>query len=429
MSNHGKNPGTRLKFPGHDTSRPYSGLSYSDEQYCRNGIHAVRYFRHLFIVPFFLILIVILTACTTDSPATTHTPASPVELPQSARGTIELIAQAEHLSAPIFTETRNGTLYVWAGSEDGEARHFSRGVNGDSQIVALSADFPLQQELFAGEHGALMLWLDRTDTSIDLRLQAGTLNEGGIAVVGSVTVSDQRTRNYDAIAIDDEQIRIVWSGGLGEVTNLYLHHIDREARPISGDTLRINADYPAMIQDNEGIVHLFWLENNGRDAYHARFDDSATPVLLDIRRVASADVAGTDELSNFSAAFDGMTVYLFWNIRRNDDTRLVLMSSGQLTDERFNSPEALLTETGEAIQWLNPAQETQNPLPIVANQGENLLLLWMRDGELQESEWIVESGHLIGLPYIAETDSGLGLSWSQATGNGYANLLFVNLPR
>ena len=247
-------------------------------------------------------------------------------------------------------------------------------------------------------------------------------------MVGSVSVSDQRTRHYDAIAIDDEQIRIVWSGGLGEVTNLYLHHIDHAARPISGGTVRIDADYPAMIRDNDGIVHLFWLENNGRDAYHARFDDSAPPVLIDIQRVASSTIAGTDEISDFSAAFDGTHVYLFWNIRRTDDSRVVLMSSGQLSDDRFSTPEIIQTETGETIQWLSPVRDSQNPLPVVANQGDNLLLLWMQDGVLHDSEWIVGSGTLIGLPYIATTNTGVRVSWSQITDNGYANLFTVIRP-
>ncbi|GAB5493729.1 MAG: hypothetical protein Phog2KO_39440 [Phototrophicaceae bacterium] len=384
------------------------------------------------IVPTIIFLtLFFLTACTTDiAPVATNSPTvAPVEMPESNWDTLELIAQAEQLSAPSFVHVAEERLFAWTGSQGTEARHFSRGIEGNTQIMALSAYFPQEQQLFPIDRGALMLWLDRTDTDFDLRLQVATFSDTGVALVGPVTVSTQRTRHYSAIALDDRQIRIVWSGGLGEVTNLYLHQVDHFGRPVSGDLLRIDADYPALIQDNSGASHLFWLEDNGRNVYQAEFDEVGDPSLINIERISSANISGTDTINHFSIGFDGVGTYLFWNIRRIDDTQAVLMSYGELDSNNFSVASPLQTNTGQAIQWLNPAQAIQNPLPIVANSDDDLLLLWMEDGLMIETEQIVESGRLIGLPNIHTTEDELAVTWAQITSNGYANLFYSSRSR
>lgn len=387
-----------------------------------------------FIYRIMLILILwMVSACSfaqtePTQPSSIPTLAS-VDIPETDWGTVELIAQAEHIPAPVFLESLNGTIFAWTGAQDGEARHFSRGYQGNSQIMALAAHFPQQQQLFPIDHGALMLWLDRTSTSLDSRLQVGTFSEQGIAIVGAVTVSDHGTRNYDAIALEDRQIRIVWSGGLGEVTNLYLHTVDHGGRPLGGEQIRIDADYPALIQDNNGIVHLFWLENNGRAAYHAQFEETATPQIINSRRIASNNLAGTDAIDNFTVGFDGTYAYLLWNIRRINGERRVLISTGQLADERFSTPIPLLTSDELPVQWATALSDIQNPLPIVVNQGDDLSLLWMQEGILQETEWITSSGQLIGAGYIGSDRNNLSVSWSAPTLNGYANLFYVSRRR
>lgn len=376
----------------------------------------------------------ILSACTTQAPATATEPATiptlvSVDIPETNWDGIELIAQAEQLSAPSFLLMNNETLFSWTGSQGSEARHFSRGVAGNTQIMALSAYFPQQQQLFPIDRGALMVWLDRTDEDFDLRLQVGTFSDSGVALVGPVALSNQRTRNYSAITLDVRQVRIVWSGGLGEITNLYLHQVDHFGRPVSGDLLRIDADYPALLRDTDDNIHLFWLEDNGRSAYHAQFDEIGDPSLINIQRIASANISGTDTITNFDVGFDGQQAYIFWNIRRINDSQLVLMSQGQLTDERFSAPLPLLTDEGQAIQWINPAQEIQSPLPLIANSEDDLLILWMQNGNLLETEFIVESGALIGLPSIATSEDSLAVSWAQVTPFGYANLFFSSRSR
>ena len=105
------------------------------------------------------------------------------------------------------------------------------------------------------------------------------------------------------------------------------------------------------------------------------------------------------------------------------------MSYAQLGTNDFSTASALQTDNGQAIQWLNPAQATQNPLPIVANSGDDLLLLWMQDGVILETEQIVESGRLIGLPNILITENTIAVSWAQVTAYAYANLFYSSRRR
>src|SRR5690606_25832960 len=116
-----------------------------------------------------LFIFIFLTACTTQAPATATQPATvptliSADIPETEWDTIELIAQAEQLSAPSFVDIGDETIFTWTGSQGAEARHFSRNIDGNTQIMALSAYFPQQQQLFPIDRGALMVWLDRTDT-------------------------------------------------------------------------------------------------------------------------------------------------------------------------------------------------------------------------------------------------------------------------
>ena len=389
----------------------------------------------VYYAPTMILLLSILSACnlingdSDSSDVQEHATQAEVELPESEWGTVELLGQAEHRTAPVFIDTGLNTIFTWTGSQDNLARHFSRGIQGDSHILDLIAFFPQEQALFPINRGALMLWLDRTNESSDLRLQATTISFDGTRMDGVSPVTTRRTRNYTAIALNQRQLRVVSSGGQGEVTNLYLHHVDDLARPVGDELLVIDADYPALIRDNDDTVHLFWLSNNGRDAYHARFDEIGDPVPVDIQQIARHNVSVTDAAIDFSAGFDGSHVYLLWTIRHIDDTQEVWMSSGLLGDEQFSTPARLMNNRDDTIQWIAPAGETQNPLPVVANSGENLLLLWLQNGTVGEREFMTRGGRLTGVPHIVITEEHITVSWSQPTENGYANLFSLSYSR
>ncbi|MEL7435285.1 MAG: hypothetical protein AAFN11_15160, partial [Chloroflexota bacterium] len=298
---------------------------------------------------------------------------------------------------------------------------------------ALRAYYPLQQRLFTTDDNILLFWLDRTAEDFDLRVQVGGFNRGGIAELGPVVLSDQPTRNYSVVPTDDNLFRVVWSGGLGQTTNLYLNQVDAFGRPFGGGRLRIGGDYPALLRAIDGTVHLFWLEDNGRDAYSATFNESNDPVLTDIQRVVTANISGTDIIEHFSLAYDGETVTLIWHVRRVNNTRLVITSSASLANasdaSAYTAPEPLRLPDDTVVQWLTPTNSPESNLPVAVHDGRTLSFAQMTDGQLTHIEQLVETGSLIGAPAIASSPRTLALSWAQPSGAGYANLFAIQHER
>jgi hypothetical protein len=340
----------------------------------------------------------------------------PQNLPVSLWGELELVSQAEELDAPSFTPVDAGLFFAWTGSQEGEARLFSRGLNGRTQIMALKAYHPMQLRLFAGGDTVLMLWLDRIFNTVDMRVQAAVLSENGIAEVGVLTISDLPTRRYSAIQTTAELVTIVYSASLGQVSNLYLQRIDILGRPFTQERLGIDADYPALISHAEN-TYLFWLEDNGEDAYFGRLGDTS---LEETRRLGQVSIGTQEAIEDFRVGFDGLYAYLFWQIRAWDGSRHTLMSAGTLTDE-FSSPIRL------DAAWAIPAETaTSAGLPVALNIGNQLGIAYFSEGAMGEFQPIVESGALLGAPKLALLPDGrLGLAWSQPTVLGFANMLYT----
>ncbi|MEO1643651.1 MAG: hypothetical protein AAFR67_00585, partial [Chloroflexota bacterium] len=101
----------------------------------------------------------------------------PVEIPpvlSDGWNTPQLIGQAEQREAPQVALLANEhSVFTWTGAFGTEARHFSRGEDGNVQVMALRAYYPLQQRLFTTDDNILLFWLDRTPENFDLRVQVG----------------------------------------------------------------------------------------------------------------------------------------------------------------------------------------------------------------------------------------------------------------
>lgn len=346
----------------------------------------------------------------------------------------QLIGQAEQRAAPqIALLPDEKPVFTWTGAFGSEARHFSRGESGNVQVMALPAYFPSQHRLFTTDDNTLIFWLDRTTQDIDLRVQVGSFNRAGIAEVGPVVLSDVPTRNYSVVPLDAGLFRIVWSGGVGQTTNLYLNQVDTSGRPFGGGRLRIGGDYPALLRDTSDTVHLFWLENNGRDAFHATFTEGNEPALSNSQRVVTTNISGTDIIENFSLAYDGTTITLIWHIRRINNTRLVLTTSAPITNAgeatSYSTPEPLRLPDGSVIQWLIPPHSTENPLPLAIHDGQTLALAQMTAGTITDTIPLVTTQPLIGAPTIATSPRTLVLSWAQPSGLGYANMFAIQHER
>lgn len=370
-----------------------------------------------------LLLIVLLAGCAAN-PAPTVTP-SPDPLPESAWANVEHIGSAEQSAAPALLVTDSGVVLAWNSADESEARHFVRGVDGVARIVALKAWHPFMQTLLPATPGQLLLlWLDRTQQAEELHLQAGIIASTAVAELGPNPVSNLPTRFYTALPVTNGAL-LVWSARLGAVNNLYADIVDRQARPSETLELRRDADYPALVQDNSGTIHLFWLESYGRQVYHATIADADQPALDGITPLTATRLIGvTDSIEGFYAAFDAEQAHFFWNVRHADGTRMVLTSAGDLETMQFTEIRPLeISADGVVAAWAIPLPGQHDRLPVAVQDGATLGVLWLEDGAVAEYQAVVETGTLIGAPAIARDDTGtLYLAWSAAQAEHAANL-------
>lgn len=398
------------------------------------------------------LMIGLLVACT---PAATPEPSpTPTDTPRTSTwGTIEQVAQAEQGAGPVLFALDDNLFFAWTGAEENEARLYGWRPGGTAHILALKAYYPFDVSLFDAGRSRLMLWLDRAETSPDLNLLTGIVSVDAVAEFGPYPVSNLPTRRYSAVQLPGGLVRVVFSSGMGLQSSLYLNHVDRGARAQSPQGLRPNADYPALVLDSGGTVHLYWLENEGQDVYSARFDESSTPpTLIAINHLTSTPISVGDAIADFNVAFDETHAYLFWTVQHMDGRQEVRIASGAIGATSYPPPRpfGILPSSDTAIQttfnsgyvytasetnavavsWANPLTGQHSILPVAVNQGTQLGVAYFRDGTLMGYQDVVESGALIGIPAIAtERNRHLYLTWAEPTLEGYANLYLTTTRR
>ena len=77
----------------------------------------------------------------------------------------------------------------------------------------------------------------------------------------------------------------------------------RRKEVLTQEELRIDADFPALLVDESGLV-LFWLEDNGQRAYSARLGDNALREIHHIGRVNIGSEEAVDEPRRQDTACD-----------------------------------------------------------------------------------------------------------------------------
>lgn len=400
-------------------------------------------------------IIWLLSACTPAPIPPTITPIpTPTPTPRSsAWGDVELVAQAEQTHAPDILSWFGGKLLVWTGADNNEARHYMQG-RTQTSILALKAFYPFEQQLYpADTNDVRMLWLDSTERdSRELRLLAGVVSQDAVAEFGPNPVSQIRTRHYDGLVQNDNRLLAIWSGGTGVINNLYINHIDVRGRPTSATLVRQSADYPVIVQSSLGI-EVFWLQDNGRDAYRSRYLPNIEPPSLQEPQGLTRLGREYNDLAieNFYVGMDSTHMYLFWQMWAVDGTRQVLFSSGSIADNDFSDPAPLAitpdeTRTvqttynsgtvyaaqndGMTAEYAIPLKGQHSVLPIAISMDNRLGIAYFADGQLLGYQDVVQTEALIGEPSIeADRDRHLYLAWSEPTEFGYADLLTVTTRR
>mgnify|MGYP005839970317 CR=1 FL=1 len=343
----------------------------------------------------------------------------------------------------------SGVALAWVAADN-------RGVHQDFRIadphggtpaaaLPLPPTQPFAQDLYPAAHDDLhLLWLDAAAPG-DQRLYSALITRSAEVKRGPVQVSNQPTWRYSAASGALGSLMIVASGGLAAEPALFAYFLDAAGRPrLAGeDPLVPDADWPALLAGSSGQLVLCWLRAADQAAWCAPFANGqiGTP-----RQVAPAlRLVRGDRLTGFSAAADSSHLYLFWNLTRSGGAAetwytaspsdlwdaapprrlgITVMNDGYETG--FNTGGAQAAEPGDSwARWSAPLAWALDPLPVAAQIGETLGLIYFHNGRPTGYQTVVEAARLIDAPALAaDRERFLYLAWAQP-GEEAADLLLV----
>lgn len=377
-------------------------------------------------------------------------------------GDVFTIAQVEQAGAPAVLAEGAQLRFAWIGADDSgvhqDMRLLADGRLSDRAVLPLPPVHPFAQQLApAGLDGAHLLWLDADPAAPDpgLRLFTAYVNPLMQVERGPIRVSDRLTLRYASISSDDGSLWVVWSGGLQSEPSLFAQSIDLFSRPRQPQVLVSNADWPALVRSNDGSVYVFWIDLATRQTFRATLGDG---VMTEQQAIGTAPTVGRGErMVGMSAGLDRAGGYLFWNVVRADRQVETWFAWGALDAAPWSAARRLgvdwttkaLFETGynsgavfpawpgdHWLRWATPAASHNDVLPLAAQVGDGLAVIYLRGGEVGGYQEITRlNSALIGLPALATNRTRhLYLAWSEPHPDGYADLKFtttqrtVNLP-
>lgn len=385
------------------------------------------------------------TGCTTTPqndplPTSTPTPAA------SAWGKIEMLTQAERLDAPaMLVDEDKSPVFAWRGADANGARLFAQ-TRGVTRPLALAAFYPFDEMLFpAAQGGYHLLWLDRTADDEALYVQSARFSRDAIAELGANNVSTLPARRYDAVALPDERVQVVWSSVPQQAPNLYAAMIDSNGRIAFAEEIELEGDYPSLAYHDEA-VHLYWLEEAGQQAYTARLVDNQLVLKRPLAYLEGISLG--DIVEHFHISMTETHLYIFWQVRRDNGERDIWYTSGALDDfsplpdpqvlrviinmpdevdlPRFNTYDDMALAYGVQARFLATLPSTSEPLPLVVQAGSELGLAYFQSGTLVGYQRIVQTELILGQPtFTTDAAGNFYLAWSDSRHPTTANLLWT----
>lgn len=389
-------------------------------------------------MPIFLFLLLLAVGCT----------ASPIPLPerQSAWGRVLTIAQTEQANAPAFTLGDYFIPFAWVGSDERGVHHDVRVLSGVGLSPAAALPLsPIRPSKFKvlpiSEDDTLLLYMDANPEG-ETRLYSAVFAPDTSLKFGPTLISTLRTSpHYTVTKTQDGGVWVVWSGGLLAEPSLYRQALDSLGRPRPPEQIAYDGDHPVFVSNADGTLSLFWLGST--HVYRGDWIDSE---VIAITQAAPSFIAAADErLVNFSVGQDHESIYLFWNTVRGDgipQTWFTSESGGWLSPQQlrlneqretdfltgYNGGSAYTTTSGDTpVSWVVPLQETSDSLPLAAQVGSQLAIVYLRGGEIVGYQPVFElENNLIGLPaFVSDRERHLYLAWSQPAASGLAELNFT----
>lgn len=320
------------------------------------------------------------------------------------------------------------------------------GVRSRSNVTAVN---PYELALFAAtELGALAFWLD-TDSGGLQRLYAARLNDAAYAERGAIQVSAGAVTRFAAAAMPDNSYWVVWSAPASGESTLVGSRLDSLGRPRSAQTLRSDADYPAVAVTNNGGALVYWLDGQRLDLFGGELTDAGLTRVGEIPS-GSWSRTTTDHLLRLEVGIDNTHAYVFWRVRNGLGLTEVWMKSMPLSNEESSSVVRLavtrLTESvqtsfnhgiafsavqnpdGQRITWLQPASGQNETLPAAAMIDNQLCIVYFQGGRALGIQTVAElNAELIAPPRVAADENrDLVVAWWMPDTAAEAVLYLVN---
>lgn len=368
---------------------------------------------------------------------------------ESRWGRVITLGEVQQSEAPALVIAPTGVNVVWVGTDDEGVVLYERNLTNTAFDEALSLPIPSAYPhdvslVPVASGGSHLFWIDAVynQPEGDTRLWTARLNENGEMPRAHIRLSDIRAETYDAMSDDNGGALVVWTGGARGEPALYLQRIDPVGRPDFPERLTTDARFPTLVCANETTT-VYWLRASDQLVMRGQLVGDTLTGIISVVDSPRHDPA--DHMVDFHVAMDTQTTYLFWTIVRADGTAETWFTTspfsaddwstparlgiGEVSDQpyetSFNGGSAFGVSSGENwVGWASILDEQSDSLILSGQIGDELVVLYMRGGEVVAVQPVVTLDHaLIGAPALyTDRDRHLYLTWSEPTGAGTAAL-------
>ena len=378
----------------------------------------------------------------------------PKQQPDSTWGPVFALAQAEQSHGPALWANTSHVTAAWVGADQTgvhqDVRMLAGNLLSETSALPLPPVHPYAQSLYPAAADSLhLLWLDAD--SGDTRLFAALVSPALTLESGPNTISGGETLNYAAVPAGDGSLWAVWTGGPPGEPALYARRIDSIGRPAADImTLAHDADWPALAWTTAGTRHLIWRCASSGELYHSILRDDGLSHITPTGIAVSAEPG--DRLHSLYAAVDRTHIYALWNITRASGAEQVWFTTSAIDGGRWQAPQRLGVEseqtetavetgfnTGPAraahagddwLRWAAPLSGQHDVLPIVAQSGTGLTVIYMRAGQIIGYQITVPQVKIIGPAHLAsDANRHLYIAWAEPEDNGPATLRLTTTRR
>lgn len=351
---------------------------------------------------------------------------APTATPPPTFWTITTLALEQQMDAPVIWLDA-AELASWVGADDAgihqDARRRRDGLLNAPVVLPLPPRHPYSQRSAAAGAGNFHLfWLDAGDDGANALFSAVLTPDLAIRR-GPTPISDRLTLRYSLAALDGGAVWVAWSGGVLSEPAIFMQYVDEDGRPRLSQQAATNADFPALARLNSGGIRLFWLVGGSRRLMRGAWSENR----LEQVTVLTAGVAFEpgDRLVSLSAALDRIQGYVFWNLTRADGQDETWLSAGEIDAGTWSPPQRLSvpSETVAPVRWAAPLPGQHDALPVAAQVGNELRVLWFQGGTVVRGETVAPlAADLLAPPGIYSDGARLVVAWSEPTPQGVAAL-------